>query len=481
MRKVCLTLLFLFQLLLYCQAQYRAKIDSLKRWLQTAKEDTTKVKLLSDLGTYYIYIAKDTALAYIQQQLLVSKQSNYLRGMVIANDGLCYWHYLQSNYPRALEYAYKALQLAEQGADSASLANCYNMLGHVNGGQKNYTQALAYYKQYFALLPTTAPQESKALALSNIGVAFLKLNQPDSVLHYAEEGYQLFRTAKNQQLMSGSLQYLAEAQFQLGNRALGEAYLNMAKENSVQTGNLRALGKIYNVAARQFSHQHQNDSALFYARMALPLFERVDDKASLLDSYTLLTDVFQANHQLDSAFFYQSKLVALNNDIAAQNSIADVQNINFEERMREQEKEIDRRKEADERRHNLQYAALALGLVALLIGFLVLSHSVLANQKLIRFLGVVSLLIVFEFLNLLLHPWLGKITHESPVLMLLIMVALAAILVPLHHRLEHWITHKLVEKNNRIRLAAAKRTIQQLEGETDDVAVSKKTGMEQMH
>jgi hypothetical protein len=93
-----------------------------------------------------------------------------------------------------------------------------------------------------------------------------------------------------------------------------------------------------------------------------------------------------------------------------------------------------------------------------------LSHSVVANQRLIRFLGVISLLIVFEFLNLLLHPWLRAVTHHSPILMLLSMVCVAALLVPLHHRLEHRITHKMIEKNNTLRLAAAKRTIHQLEG-----------------
>jgi hypothetical protein len=35
--------------------------------------------------------------------------------------------------------------------------------------------------------------------------------------------------------------------------------------------------------------------------------------------------------------------------------------------------------------------------------------------------------------------------------------------VPLHHRLENWATKKLVEKNKAIRLAAAKKTVEQLE------------------
>ena len=75
---------------------------------------------------------------------------------------------------------------------------------------------------------------------------------------------------------------------------------------------------------------------------------------------------------------------------------------------------------------------------------------------------MITLLIVFEFLNLLLHPFLERITHHSPVLMLLGLVCIAALLVPMHHKLEHWATHKLIEKNKAIRLAAAKKTIEKL-------------------
>ena len=41
---------------------------------------------------------------------------------------------------------------------------------------------------------------------------------------------------------------------------------------------------------------------------------------------------------------------------------------------------------------------------------------------------------------------------------------IAALLVPLHHKLEKWATHKLVEKNKQIRLVAAKKTLEKLEG-----------------
>ncbi|HMK06259.1 MAG TPA: hypothetical protein VK476_01935, partial [Flavobacterium sp.] len=61
--------------------------------------------------------------------------------------------------------------------------------------------------------------------------------------------------------------------------------------------------------------------------------------------------------------------------------------------------------------------------------------------------------------------FLGNLTHHSPIWMLLCMVALASLLIPLHHKLEHFIKHRLTEKNKAIRLAAAKKTIEQLESE----------------
>ena len=89
--------------------------------------------------------------------------------------------------------------------------------------------------------------------------------------------------------------------------------------------------------------------------------------------------------------------------------------------------------------------------------------SIIVNEKLIEFLGVLGLLIVFEFINLLIHPYLATFTNDSPIFMLIVLVAIAALLIPLHHKLEKWITEKMVEKNKKIRLDAAKKTIEKLE------------------
>ena len=62
-----------------------------------------------------------------------------------------------------------------------------------------------------------------------------------------------------------------------------------------------------------------------------------------------------------------------------------------------------------------------------------------------------------------LHPLLYQMINSSPILMLLCMAASAGLLIPLHYRMEKLITNMLVSKNNRVRLEAARRTIEELE------------------
>jgi len=84
--------------------------------------------------------------------------------------------------------------------------------------------------------------------------------------------------------------------------------------------------------------------------------------------------------------------------------------------------------------------------------------------KLIRLLGVLSLLFLFEYLTLLLHPTVARLTNHTPVYEILIFVGLAAILIPAHHRLEHWMIHKLIHSRTH-RKELAKVQLEKSSGE----------------
>ena len=182
----------------------------------------------------------------------------------------------------------------------------------------------------------------------------------------------------------------------------------------------------------------------------------------MLEAATMLASFFEKTNN-DSTLKYLKITIALKDSLFNQEKTKQVQSLTINEQLRQQEMES-AKKTADEERHqNIQYALIGIGIISFIILFLLLSRSLITNTKVIEFFGVLALLIVFEFLNLFLHPYLERFTNHSTLLMLLALVCIASLLIPAHHTLEKWATKKLVEKNKAIRLAAAKKTIQKLD------------------
>ncbi|HET9279762.1 MAG TPA: hypothetical protein VFN95_16315, partial [Flavitalea sp.] len=182
----------------------------------------------------------------------------------------------------------------------------------------------------------------------------------------------------------------------------------------------------------------------------------------------VLRKIYTNTAEKDSIIHYAQLQIDYKDSVSNQKKQSEFQNLTFSQQLREIDEQTKANEAAQERRQNIQFALMAVGIISFIIIFLLLSRSFITNTKLIEFLGVIALLIVFEFVNLLLHPFLERVTHHSPLLMLLTLVCIASLLVPLHHKAEKWAKTKLVEKNRQIRLAAAKETIQRLDTKTDN-------------
>ena len=125
----------------------------------------------------------------------------------------------------------------------------------------------------------------------------------------------------------------------------------------------------------------------------------------------------------------------------------EVDNDNRQRERASREEEQDR-----ERRHNVQYMGFTVGLVLLFIS-LVMMGWLAVPASVIRGLGFLSFIFLFEFIILLTDKQISELTHDEPWKVLLIKIALAAILLPLHHWSEHRVIHFL---SNRKRFKTVK-------------------------
>jgi tetratricopeptide (TPR) repeat protein len=360
----------------------------------------------------------------------------------------------------ALKHFNNALDLAEQIADSLwmggvckEIAIVYMRVGDTEGTLRYMRKAQAY-----GLSDGIFGRSMSILARTH-----LERGDLDSALYYARKadvlkvpgtdpfGYALFQL---------TLAYVHAAR---GENDLAEPYYKRALVVADSSGLPEPLLNAAAGYAKLLIAQGRGSEALVWARKGFEATEHIRQPGYLVKSTTALADAFAANGMTDSALVYSKLAHAWRDSLAALQNRSQLQNQLFTQELKDREDAKAREEAKEVRSRNIQFGIIALIVITVLVFLLALSRTSVVGAKTIKNLSLVALLLLFEFINLLLSPLLGDVFDQSPLLILLAMVVIAGLLIPLHHRMEKFITNMLVSKNNRIRLEAARRTIAELE------------------
>jgi tetratricopeptide (TPR) repeat protein len=251
----------------------------------------------------------------------------------------------------------------------------------------------------------------------------------------------------------------------LKDKELAEIYYRRAIHYCDSLGVIQPLADAYTRYGAFLMSEHRIKEAKSNLNQALKISIKERYKLEIVGVAEILRQMYEMEKRSDSAYYFSKLMLSYRDSLLSDEKRLEIQKLAFSQQTREFEAASQKRMLAETRRMNIQYAALAIGIISFIVAYLLLSRSIIVSAKFIEYTGILGLLAVFEFVNLLVHPFLERITDHSPVLMLLILMCIAALLIPLHHRLQTWITHQLVQKNRRLRLVAAKKTIASLEQE----------------
>jgi len=443
-------------------------IHLLHHSITTEKADSNKLQILWGISNLYGYVSNDSMVFYSQQGVLLSMKNR--NSLPVGSEAEALSHLASSlwwagNYPDAKETYFKALQIAESLADTMLIGHIYNGIAMVNRNAGNYREAINYYTKAENLTKNIPDNDVLNALLVDKGKCYEQLGILDSAYTYVQECLAMyFRRFKGKNVFGGGVHSAMGIIYsKMGKEQLAVEFFRQSFQLNEELNEIRLLARGYCEFAEHFDRFNQRDSAIYYATKGLLIDRQFNLLVQQLSASTLLTKLYKQENKIDSAFKYQQLMIETRESVFSNEKINRLQSLEFNEQLRQQELASEKTKSEEERKQNIQYALIAIGLVTLIILFLFLSRSFITNTKLISFFGVIALLLVFEFLNLLLHPFLERITHHSPILMLIALVGIAALLVPLHHKLEKWTTVKLVEKNKATRLANAKKTIEKLE------------------
>ena len=436
--------------------------DILIQKLAAEKNEAKRIDLINDFVGNTAEVDPVSDLQNNQKilQYAKNKHDQIVEAMALTN--IAYDYRAFGNTEKSFKYNLDAVSLATATGNEKLIANTTLNLAHNYKDQANYTKAIQMYKSVADIGAKLNDQLVQNWAFNSLGEIYIKLNKLDSALMYSQRAYEISVRHQYHDNLSFILQHLGATQGKMGNHSLAVGYFGMAIKEGYEMKSGRFVSEGYTALAEYFRDIHQNDSGVLYAKKAIDAVKNTPFSNKSIKPAKLLLDIYE-NTNSDSAIKYFKIYKAANDSLFSAKTIQQTQIMSFESEMKQQELSVEKQNAEMQRRQNIQYALIAIGIIMLLTLYLLLSRSFITNTKLIEFFGVIALLIVFEFLNLLLHPFLERVTHHSPILMLLALVSIAALLVPLHHKVEKWATAKLVEKNKKIRLAVAKKTIEELE------------------
>lgn len=436
---------FLASLLIICiispAAAQTSRINMLKKQIAASPPDSNRVKLLGSLFMEYQITRPDTAMMLMKEALQLSQKISYRKGEAdcLNRIGLVLWQ--TGNYSKALETHLKSLKIKEEIGDRLGMFNSLNNIGIVYADHGENRNALNYLFQACKVAEELKNETKLGICLSNIGNCYRELNQPDSALKYEQDAYELMLRNKDSVNIPRVLSILGMIHFKMGHTALAHEFYRLAIPYCIRNNDQTELADIYNHLAELYQKTGPTDSCINYARKAIEVGRKISYPRVVLDASSLLAEIYRGRDDKMELYYFKLAMTAKDSLFNAR-KIKEIQNLSFSEKIRQQELAEEKKQEELNRKTNLQLAGIAIFIPLLFLTVLLL-YQIHIHRRVVETMSVLSILLLFEFILLLLHPVVYRVAHNSPVLTLALWVAIAALLAPLHHSLSEWIKTRI--------------------------------------
>jgi tetratricopeptide (TPR) repeat protein len=279
----------------FCFSQ-NFKIDSLLTLLKNDKEDTGKANILNAFAWELKNNNPDTAILLSNQALSLAEKDHWKEGIEKSYDQLGVFYWLKSDYSRALDYYFQALDEWEKSEKQIPLSHKSKIFGHIGVVYRNqgkYPEALDYYFKALKIDEGIQNKEGIARHLGNIGLVYSDMDDYPKALDYYLKALKEDEGIGNKQGVTRHLGNIGSLYRNLGdyNKSLDYYFKALAMEE--QAGNKNGIGRnlgnignVYFELARNGKSKSARDSlfnkSLDHYFKALNIYEKIGNKSSIV-------------------------------------------------------------------------------------------------------------------------------------------------------------------------------------------------------
>ncbi len=310
-------------------------LDNIKHELSVAGNDTSRVIALNGYTIYYRFRRADSTMFYGAKAMTLARQIKFPKGEIRVMGDMALTQLSLGNQAKALQIVLVAIKIAEKNHLILEKAQQLHLQGSIYKESKNYEKALKLFVESKNVFDSIHDISFLALAQTNIGDTFLKLNQPDSALYYGQLSYD--NQAKESWVHYFAAFNLGKIQDKIGNTDLALSLfrqsLSIAEEpNDLFDSNL-AIANLYEKIERF-------DSCIYYGEKSLFIAQESKFISNIIDAYLFLSGLYE-KRDTQKAFQYSQIAIAYKDSLYSQaNKTAQETFLGFDEQERQQEIEV---------------------------------------------------------------------------------------------------------------------------------------------
>jgi len=429
--------------------------------ISSLKDDSLRVESNNIYGK--VYLARNDKILALRHHLAALEISEEIQGNTRESKRLkselkrnCYLYLATfystiDDYDKAIDNYTLAYKMLDDLSDRrVPYQRCIdiNAIGNLFSMKKNYEISISYFQRSIRMADSLKFATLKLPGYISLLNQYLRMNQPEKALNYLNSGEgQQLKDYLNTFRMNGVFdQAYAYVYTDLGRFDSARKYFEKALPYFESAMNDNSKVGIYLQMGKLFTKTGETEKAINSYLKAKEIGEKNGFLELTMTAAGYLDTLYETRGDFRTANLYNSMYYRFRDSIEKMNKEKDLEQeeANAEnqrqERIRKEQEELKRRK------INIQYLAITIGIVVLFLGLVILGMFKV-SAGLIKAIGFFVFLMLFEFIFLVFKKNIYAITHGEPWKDLMFMIALAALLVPLHHWLEHRVLHYLTSHN----------------------------------
>jgi tetratricopeptide (TPR) repeat protein len=355
------------------------------------------------------------------------------------------------DYDKAIDYmtlAYKKLEETKEKNVAYQKVIFTNYLGNLFAYKKNYDIAISYFEKSIRMADSLKFSTLKIPGYVSLLNQYLRIDEPQKALDYlnSPSGDNLKKYLSNFGMAPVIDQAYGVTYTGLGRFDSAKMYLEKAKPMFENSSNETNKVNFYAQLASFYRKSGDKKNAIdYYLRV-----KEISEKNGLLEnikrSAQYLDTLYRQSGDFVTAGIYNGLYYQYKDSIETLKREKELTQVEAADEQQRQEKAALEKEEKKRQRNNIQYLAITIGIVALFIGLVVLGMFKVSATT-IKMIGFFAFLMFFEFIFLIFKKNIYSFTNGEPWKDLLFMIGLAALLLPLHHWLEHKVIHYLTSHN----------------------------------